>query len=79
LCLESQKGNSGLVLYDRGESVYQTIDLIAVLVTVLLTCSELAIGVFVHPVLSKLEDAAHAEAAKPLARLIDSEPNKKRK
>ena len=37
-------------LYDRGKPVYQTIDLIAVLVTVLLTGSELAIGVFVHPV-----------------------------
>lgn len=46
------------------------IDLIAVMVTVLLTGSELAIGVFVHPVLSKLQDAAHAEAAKPLARLL---------
>ena len=50
--------------------MYQTIDLIAVLVTVLLTGSELAVGVFVHPVLSKLQDAAHAEAAKPLARLL---------
>ena len=48
----------------------QTIDLIAVLVTVLLAGSELAIGVFVHPVLSRLQDAAHAEAAKPLARLL---------
>jgi Na+-driven multidrug efflux pump len=46
------------------------IDLIAVLLTVLLTGSELAIGVFVHPVLSKLRDAAHAEAAKPLAQLL---------
>jgi len=53
-----------------GEPVHQMIDLIAVLVTVLLTGSELAIGVFVHPVLSKLQDAAHAEAAKPLARLL---------
>jgi Domain of unknown function (DUF1772) len=50
--------------------VDQTIDLITVLVTVLLTGSELAIGVFVHPVLSKLQHAAHAEAAKPLARLL---------
>jgi hypothetical protein len=50
--------------------VDQAIDLIAMLVTVLLTGSELAIGVFVHPVLSKLHDAAHAEAAKPLARLL---------
>lgn len=50
--------------------MHQTIDLIAVLVTVLLTGSELAIGVFVHPVLSKLQDGAHAEAAKPLARLL---------
>jgi hypothetical protein len=50
--------------------VDQAIDLIAVLVTVLLTGSELAIGVFVHPVLSKLQDTAHAEAAKPLARLL---------
>jgi hypothetical protein len=48
----------------------QAIDLIAVLVTVLLAGSELAIGAFVHPVLSKLQDAAHAEAAKPLARLL---------
>ena len=54
----------------RGEPVHQMIDLIAVLVTLLLTGSELAIGVFVHPVLSKLQDAAHAEAAKPLARLL---------
>jgi subtilase family serine protease len=46
------------------------IDLIAVLVTALLAGSELAIGVFVHPVLSKLQNAAHAEAAKPLARLL---------
>lgn len=50
--------------------MHQTIDLVAVLATVLLTGSELAIGVFVHPVLSKLRDAAHAEAAKPLARLL---------
>src|SRR5882672_1204960 len=57
-------------LYDRDKPVYQTIDLIAVLVTALLTGSELATGVFVHPVLSKLQDAAHAEAAKPLARLL---------
>ena len=48
----------------------QVIDLIAMLVTVLLTGSELAIGVFVHPVLTKLHEAAHAEAAKPLARLL---------
>jgi hypothetical protein len=46
------------------------IDLIAVLVTTLLTGSELAIGVFVHPVLSRLPDAVHAEAAKPLAKLL---------
>ena len=38
--------------------------------TALLAGSELAIGVFVHPVLSKLPDAAHAEAAKALARLL---------
>jgi hypothetical protein len=50
--------------------VHQTIDLIAVMVTALLTGSELAIGVFVHPVLSKLQNGAHAEAAKPLARLL---------
>src|SRR6266850_1830231 len=50
--------------------MHQMIDLIAVLVTVLLTGSELAIGVFVHPVLSKLQDASHAEAAKTLARLL---------
>jgi len=50
--------------------VDQTIDLIAVLVTGLLAGSELAIGVFVHPVLSRLRDAAHAEAAKPLAHLL---------
>ncbi len=50
--------------------MHQTIDFIAVLVTAFLTGSELAIGVFVHPVLSKLQDAAHAEAAKPLARLL---------
>ena len=46
------------------------IDLIAVLVTVLLAGTELAVGVFVHPVLSKLHDAAHAEAAKSLAKLL---------
>lgn len=50
--------------------MHRTIDLIAVLVTALLTGSELAIGVFVHPILSKLQDGAHAEAAKPLARLL---------
>jgi len=50
--------------------MHQTIDLIAVLVTMLLTGSELAVGAFVHPVLSKLPDAAHAAAAKPLARLL---------
>jgi hypothetical protein len=55
---------------DGDEPVYQMIDLIALMVTVLLTGSEFAIGVFVHPVLSKLQDAAHAEAAKPLARLL---------
>ncbi|HTO69925.1 MAG TPA: DUF1772 domain-containing protein [Myxococcota bacterium] len=48
----------------------QTIDVIAVLATLLLTGSELAVGVFVHPVLSRLRDAAHAEAARPLARLL---------
>jgi uncharacterized membrane protein len=53
-----------------GEPVRQAIDLIAVLSTVLLTGSELATGAFVHPVLSRLQDAAHAEAAKPLARLL---------
>lgn len=47
-----------------------TIDVIAVLATLLLTGSELAIGVFVHPALSRLPDAAHAEAAKPLAQLL---------
>src|SRR5689334_7076547 len=50
--------------------MHQTIDLIAVLVTTLLTGSEQAVGAFFHPVLSKLTDAAHAEAAKPLARLL---------
>ena len=48
----------------------QMIDLIAVLMTVLLTGSELAIGVFVHPVLSRRQDAAHSESAKPLAQLL---------
>ncbi|HTO54685.1 MAG TPA: DUF1772 domain-containing protein [Myxococcota bacterium] len=47
-----------------------TIDVVAVLATSFLTGSELAIGVFVHPVLSRLRDAAHAEAAKPLAQLL---------
>src|SRR6185369_9466182 len=46
------------------------IDRITVLVTLLLTGSEFAIGVLVNPVLSTLQDAAHAEAAKPLARLL---------
>jgi len=50
--------------------VHHTLDLVTVLVTALLTGSELAVGVFVHPVLSKLQDSAHAEAAKPLARLL---------
>ena len=50
--------------------MHQTIDLIAVLVTTLLTGNELAIGAFVHPVISKLHDAAHAEAAKPLAHVL---------
>ena len=50
--------------------MHLVVDLFAVLVTVLLTGSELAIGLFVHPVLSKLQDAAHAEAAKPLAVLL---------
>ncbi len=50
--------------------MHRAIDLIAVLLTVLLTGSELAVGVFVHPVLTRLQDAAHAEAAKPLARLL---------
>ena len=50
--------------------MHRTIDLIAIFATVLLTGVELAIGVFVHPVLTKLQDAAHAEAAKPLARLL---------
>jgi uncharacterized membrane protein len=50
--------------------VRQMIDLVAILGTVLLTGVELAIGVFVHPVLSKLRDAAHVEAVQPLARLL---------
>ena len=50
--------------------MHQMIDRITVLVTLLLTGSEFAIGVLVNPVLSTLEDAAHAEAAKPLARLL---------
>ena len=49
--------------------MHQVIDFIAVLVTLLLTGSELAIGAFVHPVLSRLHDVAHAAAAKPLAEL----------
>ena len=55
---------------ERVEPVHQTINLIAVLVTTLLTGNELAIGAFVHPVISKLDDAAHAAAAKPLARVL---------
>ena len=47
-----------------------TIDLVAVLVTLLLTGSELAIAVFVHPALSRLPDVSNAEAAQPLARLL---------
>ena len=50
--------------------MHRTIDLIAVLATVLLTGAELAVGVFVHPVLTTLPDAAHAAAARPLARLL---------
>ncbi|MDB5344726.1 MAG: Protein of unknown function transrane [Schlesneria sp.] len=50
--------------------MHQTLDLIAVLVTLFLTGSELAVGVFVHPALSKLQDSAHSEAAKALARLL---------
>ena len=46
------------------------VDLMAVFVTLLLTGSEFAIGVFVHPVLSRLQETAHAEVAKPLARLL---------
>ena len=53
-----------------GKLAHQVVDLIAVLVTLILTGIELAIGVFVHPVLSRLHDAAHAEAAKPLAKLL---------
>ncbi len=50
--------------------MHRTLDLIAILVTLLLTGSELAVGVFVHPALTKLHDAAHAAAAKPLAQLM---------
>ena len=50
--------------------MHQTIDLLAILVTLLLTGVEFAVGVFVHPVISKLQDTAHAEAAKPIARLL---------
>ena len=50
--------------------MHRTIDLIAVMATVLLTGAELAVGLFVHPVLSTLPDAAHAAAAKPLARVL---------
>ena len=50
--------------------MHQTVDLIAVLATALLTGIELAVGVFVHPVLSALPDATHAGAAKSLARLL---------
>ena len=55
---------------ERVELMHQTIDVIALLITTLLTGNELAIGAFVHPVISKLHDAAHAEAAKPLARIL---------
>ena len=50
--------------------MHETIDLVAILATALLTGVELSVGVFIHPVLSNLQDAAHAEAAKPLARLM---------
>ena len=48
----------------------ETVDVIAVLVTTFLTGVELSIALFVHPVLWRIEDAAHAQAAKPLARLL---------
>ncbi len=54
----------------KGEPMHRAIDLVAVLVTLLLTGIELSVGVFVHPVLSQLPDAAHAAAAKPLARVF---------
>jgi uncharacterized membrane protein len=48
----------------------ETVEVIAVLVTTFLTGVELSIAVFVHPVLSRIDDSAHAEAVKPLARLL---------
>ena len=50
--------------------MHEIIEVVAVLVVTILTGVELSIALFVHPVLFRSEDAAHAQAAKLLARVL---------
>ena len=50
--------------------IIHALEIAAIVVTGTLTGSELAVAVFFHPCISRLEDAVHIRAAQPLAKVL---------
>ena len=50
--------------------IINALEIAAIVVTGTLTGSEFAVAVFVHPCISRLEDAVHIRAAQPLAKVL---------
>jgi uncharacterized membrane protein len=50
--------------------VIPVLEIAAIVVAGTLTGSELAVAVFFHPCISRLEDAVHIQAAQPLAKVL---------
>jgi len=54
---------------NRVNTMGEVVDVMAVLVLAALAGNEFAIAAFVHPVLTRLDDATHSRAVQPLARI----------
>jgi hypothetical protein len=50
--------------------IIPVLEIAAIVVAGTLTGSELAVAVFFHPCISRLEDAVHIQAAQPLAKVL---------
>src|ERR1700761_3890464 len=50
--------------------IIHALEIAAIVVTGTLTGSELAVAVFFHPSISRLEDAVHIRAVQPLAKVL---------
>jgi uncharacterized membrane protein len=50
--------------------IIHALDVVAIVVAGTLTGSELAVAVFFHPCISRLQDSVHIQAAQPLAKVL---------